>query len=177
MFTEKQVLVKKKKVFTRERKHSFAITSLCRKMKWNHIASPVKEKVPGVPVSKIIHPGGLFNRMWKDSLLLISSDKEHLYTVLPNVYSLGYIYIYIYIYQAAVLTILLYGCTTWTLTKRMEKKLNGSCRRMLRVVLIKYWMQYTTKRQLYGHLSPISKTIMLDEQDMQDTAGVVRTNS
>ena len=27
-------------------------------------------------------------------------------------------------FQAAVVSILLYGCTTWTLTKRMEKKLD-----------------------------------------------------
>ena len=30
------------------------------------------------------------------------------------------------LFQAAVVLILLYGCTTWTLTKRMEKKLNGN---------------------------------------------------
>ena len=29
-------------------------------------------------------------------------------------------------FQATVVSILLYGCTTWTLTKRMEKKLNGN---------------------------------------------------
>ena len=29
-------------------------------------------------------------------------------------------------FQAAVASILLYGCTTWTLTKRLEKKLNGN---------------------------------------------------
>ena len=28
-------------------------------------------------------------------------------------------------FQAAVVSILLYGCTTWTLTKRMEKKLDA----------------------------------------------------
>ena len=28
-------------------------------------------------------------------------------------------------FQAVVVSILLYGCTTWTLTKRMEKKLDG----------------------------------------------------
>ena len=28
-------------------------------------------------------------------------------------------------FQAAVVSILLYGCTTWTLTKRMEKELDG----------------------------------------------------
>ena len=28
--------------------------------------------------------------------------------------------------KAAVVSILLYGCTTWTLTKRLEKKLDGN---------------------------------------------------
>ena len=28
--------------------------------------------------------------------------------------------------QASVISILLYGCTTWTLTKRLEKKLDGN---------------------------------------------------
>ena len=35
-------------------------------------------------------------------------------------------------YQVAVVSILLYGCTTWTLTKSMEKKLEGNYTRMLR---------------------------------------------
>ena len=34
-------------------------------------------------------------------------------------------------FQAAVVSILLYGCTTWTLTKRLEKKLDGNYTRML----------------------------------------------
>ena len=38
-------------------------------------------------------------------------------------------------FQAAVVSILLYGCTTWTLTKRMEKKLEGNYTRMLRAIL------------------------------------------
>ena len=41
-------------------------------------------------------------------------------------------------FQAAVMSILLYGCTTWTLTKRMEKKLDGNYARMLQAVLNKY---------------------------------------
>ena len=40
-------------------------------------------------------------------------------------------------FQAAVTSILLYGCTTWTLTKRLEKKLDGNYTRMLRVILNK----------------------------------------
>ena len=47
-------------------------------------------------------------------------------------------------FQAAVVSILLYGCTTWTLTKRLEKK---------------PWQQHPTRRQLYGHLPPVTKTI------------------
>ena len=37
-------------------------------------------------------------------------------------------------FQAAVVSILLYGCTTWTLTKCMEKKLDGNCTRMLQAI-------------------------------------------
>ena len=62
-------------------------------------------------------------------------------------------------FQAAVVSILLYGCTTWTLTKRMEKKLDGNDRRMLQAVLNKSWRQHPTKQQLYGNLPPITKTI------------------
>ena len=40
-------------------------------------------------------------------------------------------------FQAAVVSILLYGCTTWTLTKRLEKKLDGNYTRMLRAILNK----------------------------------------
>ena len=62
-------------------------------------------------------------------------------------------------FQAAVVSILLYECTTWTLIKRMEKKLDGNYTRMLRAILNNSWRQYPTKHQLYGHLPPITKTI------------------
>ena len=62
-------------------------------------------------------------------------------------------------FQAAVVPILLYGCTTWTLTKRLEKKLDSNYTRMLRAILNKSWRQHPTKHQLYGHLPPIAKTI------------------
>ena len=64
-------------------------------------------------------------------------------------------------FQAAVTSILLYGCTTWTLTKRLEKKLDGNYTRMLRAILNKFWQQHPTKHQLYGHLTPITKTIQV----------------
>ena len=58
-----------------------------------------------------------------------------------------------------VVLILLYWCTTWTLTKSMEKKLDGNYTRMLQAILNKSWRQHPTKQQLYGHLPPIMKTM------------------
>ena len=64
-------------------------------------------------------------------------------------------------FQAAVVSILLYGCTTWTLTKRLEKKLDSNYTRMLRVILNESWRQHPTRHQLYSHLPPITKTIQV----------------
>ena len=61
-------------------------------------------------------------------------------------------------FRAAVTSILLYGCTTWTLTKRLEK-LDGNYTRMLRAILNKSWRQHPTRHQLYGYLPSITKTI------------------
>ena len=49
-------------------------------------------------------------------------------------------------FQAAFVSILLYGCTTWTLTERLEMKLDGNYTRMLQAIL--------NTHQLYGHLPP-----------------------
>ena len=57
-------------------------------------------------------------------------------------------------FQAAVASILLYGCSIWTLTKRLEKKLDGNYTRMLRAILNKSYL-------LYGHLPPSTKTIQV----------------
>ena len=64
-------------------------------------------------------------------------------------------------FQAVVVSILLYGCTTWTRTKRLEKKLDGNYTRMLRAILNKSWRQHPTRHQLYGHIPPITKTIQV----------------
>ena len=63
-------------------------------------------------------------------------------------------------FQAAVVSILLYECTTWTLTKRLEK-LDGNYTRMLQAILNKSWWQHLTRHQLYGYLPPITKTIQV----------------
>ena len=48
-------------------------------------------------------------------------------------------------FQAAVVSILLYGCTTWALTKRLKKKLYGNYSRMLRAILNKSRQQHLTR--------------------------------
>ena len=64
-------------------------------------------------------------------------------------------------FQAAVLSILLNGCITWTLTKWLKKKLDGNYTRMLLAILNKSWRQHPTRHQLYGQLPPVTKTIQV----------------
>ena len=64
-------------------------------------------------------------------------------------------------FQAAIVSILLYGSTTWSLIKWMEKNIDGNYSRILRAILNKSWRQHPTKQQLYGHLTPITKTIKI----------------
>ena len=51
--------------------------------------------------------------------------------------------------------------TTWTLTKRLEKKLDANYTRILRAILDKSWRQHPTRHKLNGHLPPIMKTIQV----------------
>ena len=64
-------------------------------------------------------------------------------------------------FQAVVVSILLYGCTIWTLTKRMDRQLDTDYTRILQAILNKSCMQHHIKQQLYGHLPPITKTIQV----------------
>ena len=52
-------------------------------------------------------------------------------------------------FKAVAVSILLYGCTTWTLTKYIEKKLDENYARMLYAFLKKSWKQHLTKHQQY----------------------------
>ena len=63
--------------------------------------------------------------------------------------------------QAALGSIQLYGCTTWTLSKRLENRLDGNYTRMLQAILNKSWRQHPTKHRLYGQFPPITKTIQV----------------
>ena len=64
-------------------------------------------------------------------------------------------------FQAVVVLILLYGWTTWTVTKCMEKKLDSNYTWMLQAILNKSSRQHPTKQQQYSHLPPIMKTIQV----------------
>ena len=52
-------------------------------------------------------------------------------------------------------------CTTRTLTKRLVKKLDGNCTRMLWAILNKSWKKHLIKHPQYSHLPPISKVIQI----------------
>ena len=64
-------------------------------------------------------------------------------------------------FRATVESVLLYGSTTWTLTKKLSDLLDGTYTRMLRAILNISWKKHPTKTRLYGHLPPISSTIRL----------------
>ena len=76
------------------------------------------------------------------------------------------IYIYIYIYkrnffQALVVPILLNVYTIWTLTKRMDKKPDGNCPRILLAILKNSLKQHPGKKHMYGYRPPISYTYQI----------------
>ena len=71
-------------------------------------------------------------------------------------------------FQAAVLSILLYGCTTWTLTKRLKKKLDGNYTRMLRAILNKSWRQHPQGTNYTATCLPSRKLYKLDEPDTKN---------
>ena len=80
-------------------------------------------------------------------------------------------------FKAAVVSILLYGCTTWTLSKRMEKKLDGN----YTTCCEQYWTSpgdSTPQSNSYtATCHPSRKLSKLDELDTWDTAGEVGTSS
>ena len=63
------------------------------------------------------------------------------------------------LFRATAETILLYGSTTWSLTKTEEKRLDGTYTRMLRMVYNVSWKDKVTNKSLYGDLDKLSSTI------------------
>ena len=63
------------------------------------------------------------------------------------------------LFIATVESVLLYGSETWTLTKTMEKRLNGCYTRMLRMALNVSGNDHITNEKLYASLKPIATKI------------------
>ena len=80
-------------------------------------------------------------------------------------------------FQAAVTSILLYGGTIWTLTKRPEKNLDGNYTRMLRAILNKSWCNTPQDTNSTATCLLSRKLFELDKPDMQDTTGEAGMNS
>ena len=81
-------------------------------------------------------------------------------------------------FQAAVVSILLYRCNTWTLTKRLKKKqLDGNYTRMLRAILNDPGGNTPQVTSCTATCLLSRKLYKLDEPDTQDTAVEARTNS
>ena len=62
-------------------------------------------------------------------------------------------------FKATVEFVLLYGCETWTLNKKLNKSLDGCYTRMLRKALNISWKQHMTNKVLYGNRPQISDVI------------------
>ena len=78
------------------------------------------------------------------------------------------------LFQAAVVLILLYGCTTWTLTKRIEKKLDGNYTRMLWASPGRSTPKSSSCTATYHPSRKLSK---FDEPNTWDPAGEVGSSS
>ena len=79
-------------------------------------------------------------------------------------------------FQAAVTSILLYGCTTWTLTRRLEKKLDGNYTCCVQSSTSPG--SGTPQDTNCTATCPLSRNLFkLGEPDMQDIAGEAEMNS
>ena len=62
-------------------------------------------------------------------------------------------------FRATVESVLLYGSECWTLTKKLQNRLDGCYTRLLRASLNISWRQRLTNKVLYGDLPRISQTV------------------
>ena len=59
------------------------------------------------------------------------------------------------LFQATVETVLLYGAEAWTLTKGLERALDGTYTRLLRYALGIKWQDHQTNAQVYRSIQPV----------------------
>ena len=62
-------------------------------------------------------------------------------------------------FQANVQSVLLYGCETWTLTKALEKRLDGTYTKLLRYITGTPWQTHVPNEVLYQGMKKISVVI------------------
>ena len=62
-------------------------------------------------------------------------------------------------FRTAVESVLVYGAISWTLTSKLEGKIDGAYTRMLRAALNKSWREYLTNKELYRNIPKISVAI------------------
>ena len=63
------------------------------------------------------------------------------------------------IFKSTVEPIFLYGCESWSMTKCLTKKVDGTYTRMLRRVKNVSWREHMSNEQLYGPIPKLSATI------------------
>ena len=63
------------------------------------------------------------------------------------------------IFKATVEPILLYGSETWTLSRKLERRLDGTYTRLLMRAQNLSWKRHPTKPQIYGNLPPVSSLV------------------
>ena len=63
------------------------------------------------------------------------------------------------IFKTAIELILLYGSETWTLSKKLEKRLDGTYTRLLMRVQNISWKSHPTKTYIYNTLPPVSSLV------------------
>ena len=80
-------------------------------------------------------------------------------------------------FHAAIVSILLYGYTTWTLTKLMEKKFDGNYTRMLRAIWNMSGDNTPQSSSYTATYHPSWNLSKLDEPDTRDTAWELWTSS
>ena len=62
-------------------------------------------------------------------------------------------------FEATVESVLVFGATSWPITKSLKKAIDGAYTRILRVVLNISEKQHSTKNEFYSNIPPVSSTI------------------
>ena len=63
------------------------------------------------------------------------------------------------LFTSLIEPILTYGAETWTLTTKLQKRMDGTYTNLLRRAQNIHWSEHATKQRIYGKLEPISKRL------------------